>query len=142
VEICCNVIVTRITNTRRTRSVRFVMKRRGCCCNLSASVLLNVRFATSGMCAKNSPHIFELLHTQKPARNQGGENLGISPQKIFKTLHCNFDICRNFHKIKMKFCILVLYKKPSLNFSLYYWLISAYKIHFETGHLIENFVND
>jgi len=62
--------------------------------------------------------------------------------EIFKTLHSNFDICRNCHIIKLKFCILINFKKSYLNFSLSYWLIISYKIYFETGHLIENFVND
>ena len=39
---------------KNVRSVRFVVKRRGCCCNLSASVMLNARFTTNGMCAKNN----------------------------------------------------------------------------------------
>jgi len=33
-------------------SMRFVVKRRGCCCNLSVGVALNVWFTTNGMCAK------------------------------------------------------------------------------------------
>jgi len=28
--------------------------------------------------------------------------------EIFKTLHSNFDICRNFQRIKMKFYILII----------------------------------
>jgi len=35
----------------------------------------------------------------------------------FKTLHGNFDICRNFQRIKMKFYILTIFKKSYLNFS-------------------------
>ena len=31
--------------------------------------------------------------------------------EIFKTLHSNFDICRNFQRIKMKFYILIIFKK-------------------------------
>jgi len=31
--------------------------------------------------------------------------------KIFKTLHSNFDICRNFQRIKMKFHILIIFNK-------------------------------
>jgi len=33
--------------------VWFVVKRRGCCCNLSGGVALIVWFTTNGMCAKN-----------------------------------------------------------------------------------------
>jgi len=36
------------------RSVRFVEKRNGCCCNLSSGVALNVWFTTNGMCMKNN----------------------------------------------------------------------------------------
>jgi len=41
------------------------------------------------------------------ARNprEGGELFAL-PEN-FKTLHSNFDICRNFQKIKMKFYILI-----------------------------------
>jgi len=65
---------------------------------------------------------------------------GISPPEIFKTLHSNFDICRNFQIIKLKYCILIIFKKSYSNFSLSYWLItvSPRKIYLETGDLIEN----
>jgi len=49
-------------------------------------------------------------NTVYQARNQGG-HLGICPPEIFKTLHSNFDICRNFQRIKMKFFILIVFKK-------------------------------
>jgi len=43
-------------------------------------------------------------------RNQG--ELGhFPPPENFKTLHSNFHICRNFQGIKMKFCILNIFKK-------------------------------
>jgi len=44
----------------------------------------------------------------------------------------------------LKYCILIIFEKSYYNFSLSYWLItvSPYKIYHETGHLIENFVND
>jgi len=35
--------------TKNVRSVRFIVKRRGCC-NLSVGVALNVWFTTNGMC--------------------------------------------------------------------------------------------
>ena len=43
---------------------------------------------------------------------------GIFPPEIFKALHSNFDICRNFQRIKMKFYILIIVKKFYWNFSL------------------------
>jgi len=46
---------------------------------------------------------------------------GICPPEIFKTLHSNFDICRNFQRIKMKFYILIIFKKSCWSFSLSYW---------------------
>jgi len=53
--------------------------------------------------------------TRGQARNQGG---------IWgKALHSNFDICRNFQRIKMKFYIVIIFKKPYWNFSLFCWLI-------------------
>ena len=33
---------------------------------------------------------------------------GICPPEIFKTLHSNFDISRNFQIIELKFCILII----------------------------------
>ena len=42
---------------KNVRSVRFLAKRRGCCCNLSAGVALNARFTTNGMCSKNNTPI-------------------------------------------------------------------------------------
>ena len=43
-------------HTKNVRSVRFVVKRRGCscCCNLSGGVALNVWFTTNEMCVKNN----------------------------------------------------------------------------------------
>jgi len=38
-------------------------------------------------------------------RNHGG---GFPPPENLKTLHSNFDICRNFQRIKMKFYILIM----------------------------------
>jgi len=32
-------------------------KKRGCCCNLSVGVVLNVRFITNGMCGKNNTNV-------------------------------------------------------------------------------------
>ena len=45
-------------HTKNVRLVRFVVKRRGCCCNLSIGVALNKRFTTNGMCAKNNTRIY------------------------------------------------------------------------------------
>ena len=59
--------------------------------------------------------------TYHQARNQGGRYLGHLPPEIFKTFHGNFDICSNFQIIKMKFYILVIFKKFHWNFSLSYW---------------------
>jgi len=35
------------------------------CCNLSVSVVLNVRFTTNGMCVKNNTHIYMWYEQQK-----------------------------------------------------------------------------
>jgi len=42
---------------KKVRSVWFIIKRRGCCCNLSIGVALNVRFTMNGMCTKNNTQI-------------------------------------------------------------------------------------
>ena len=41
-------------HTKNVRSVRFIEKRRRCCCNLSVVVAWNVWFITNGMCTKNN----------------------------------------------------------------------------------------
>jgi len=38
--------------------VWFIVKRRGCCCNLSVGVAVYMRFTTNGMCTKNNTHIY------------------------------------------------------------------------------------
>jgi len=38
--------------------VWFVVKRRGCCCNLSGDVVLIVWFTTNGMCMKNNTIVY------------------------------------------------------------------------------------
>jgi len=54
----------------------------------------------------------------------GGAFGAFAPPEIFKTLHSNFDICRNFQIIKLKYSILIIFmKKTYKNFSLSYWLI-------------------
>ena len=45
------------------------------------------------------------------ARNHGGHLGHFPPPEIFKTLHSNFGICRNFQRIKMKFCIQIIFQK-------------------------------
>jgi len=53
------------------------------------------------------------------ARNQGGG--AFAPPEIFKTLQSNFDIWRNFQRLKMEFYILIIFKKSHWDFSLSYW---------------------
>jgi len=43
---------------KNVRLVRFIVKRRGCCCNLSVGAALNVIFTMNRMCAKNNTHIY------------------------------------------------------------------------------------
>jgi len=45
-------------------SVRFIVKRRGCCCNPSVGIALNVRFTTNGMCVKNNTHMIYKWYEQ------------------------------------------------------------------------------
>jgi len=59
--------------------------------------------------------------TVDQARNQTGGN---SPPESFKLLHSNFDVWRNFQIIKLKFCILIIFKKSFTSiFLCLYWLI-------------------
>ena len=46
-------------HTKNVGSVWFVVKRRGCCCNLSVGVALIVWFTTNGMCVKNNTIIYQ-----------------------------------------------------------------------------------
>jgi len=41
-------------HTKNVWSLRFVVKRRGCCCNLSGGIALTVWFTMNGMCTKNN----------------------------------------------------------------------------------------
>ena len=45
-------------HTKNVRSMLFVVKRRGCCCNLSGGVALIVWFTTNGMCVKNNTTMY------------------------------------------------------------------------------------
>ena len=55
---CCDqdveVVPSSGLHTKNVRSVWFVVKRRGCCCNLSGGVALIVWFTTNGMCVNNN----------------------------------------------------------------------------------------
>ena len=48
------------------RSVRVVVKRKGCCSNLSFGVALNTPFTKNGMCEKNSTH----THVARTSNNR------------------------------------------------------------------------
>ena len=66
-------------------------------------------------------------------RNQGGGHLGHIPPETFKTLHSNFDICRNFQRMKMKFYILIIFKKSYWKFPLsYWWIISLQDLSWDS----------
>jgi len=67
-------------------------------------------FQLRKLCAPSST-----WRTTHPRRATRG---GKFPPEIFKTLHRNFDIYRNFRRIKMKFYILINFKKSYWNFSL------------------------
>jgi len=36
------------------QSVWFIIKRKGCCCNLLVGIALNMQFTMNGVCVKNS----------------------------------------------------------------------------------------
>ena len=40
-------------------------KKKGCFCNLSVDVVLNVQFTVNGMCAKKKTHIYTVYGTNK-----------------------------------------------------------------------------
>jgi len=57
-----------------------------------------------------------MLKRCKQARNRGGG--AFAPPEIFKAFHSDFDICRNFQRIKMKIFFLIIFKKSYWNFSV------------------------
>ena len=65
---CCDqdvkVVPGSVFIKKNVRSVQFVVKMRGCCCNLSFGVVLNVWFTTNGMCTKNNTHTYCMWHEQ------------------------------------------------------------------------------
>jgi len=48
------------------------------------------------------------------------------PHEIFKTLHSNFDICRNFQTMKLKFCILIIFKESFTVLEFFFVLLVNY----------------
>jgi len=73
------------------------------------------------------------LETRTGAQQGGAFGAFAPTPEIFKTLHSNFDICRNFQRIKMKFYILINFKKSYWNFSLPCPLsVSLHKVYLET----------
>jgi len=60
----------------------------------------------------------EVKKSPRGRRATRGRHLGhLPPPEIFKTVHSNFGICRNFQRITMKFYILIIFKKSYWNFS-------------------------
>jgi len=66
-------------------------------------------------------------HPSFQVRNQGGAFGTFASPETFKTLRSNFDICRNFQRMTMKFYILIIFKKYYWNFSLSCPLIISLK---------------
>jgi len=46
------------TSQKECAMVQFIVKRKGCCCNISVGIVLNVQFTMNGMCTKNNTHIY------------------------------------------------------------------------------------
>jgi len=58
------------------------------------------------------------------ARNQwGGGTPGHLTPKIFNTMLRNFEICKNFQIMTMKFSILIIFMESYWKFSMSYWQI-------------------
>ena len=62
------------------RSLRFIVKRRDCCWNLSVDVALNVRLTTNGMCVKNNTHIYVTWTSNKRVISLGDLYCCLLPQ--------------------------------------------------------------
>jgi len=58
-------------HTKNVRSVRFVVKRRRCCCNLSSGVALIAWFTTNGVCTKNKKYVYVARTSNKRVLSLG-----------------------------------------------------------------------
>jgi len=66
------------------KNVRFVIKRRGCCCNLLVGIALNVQFTTNKMCTKNNTMWWSLLLLVAAVWSFAHMLLGLSDRNITK----------------------------------------------------------
>jgi len=69
------------------------------------------------------------IHTTLQSGAQAGGNFVFCLPEKFKTLHRNFDICRNFQRINMKFSILIIFYKMLFEFFfllLVYYLLTRF----------------
>jgi len=78
---------------KNMRSMRFIVKRRGCCCNLSGSIALIVWFTTNGMCAKNNTHIYVARISNNRVISSDDLYCCLLPQcEALRTCHSGFAI--------------------------------------------------
>ena len=86
-------------HTKNVRSVQFVVKRRGCCCNLSVGVALIVWFTANGMCAKNNISNNRVISSSDlyccllPVRSFAHMPLGLSDRNSTNYQHFMFHVC-------------------------------------------------
>ena len=80
-------------HTKNVRSVRFVVKRRGCCCNLSGGVALIVWFTTNGMCVKNNTIMYVARTSNNRVISSGDLYCCLLPQcEALRTCRSRFPI--------------------------------------------------
>jgi len=90
---------------KNVRSVRFVAKRRGCFCNLSVGVALNVRFTTNGMCAKNNTNRYVARTSNNRSTTACDLCCCLLPRcEALRTCRLGFPITTPFPRFQKNFC--------------------------------------
>jgi len=79
-------------HTKNVRSVWFVIKRRGCCCNLSGGVALIVWFTTNVVCVKNNTIIY-VAQASNSMRDCGAWSLLLLAATVRSFAHMPLGIC-------------------------------------------------
>jgi len=79
----------------------------------------NMALSLTFRCMRNNGFCFRSRPIYQYRRATWGGAFGaFASPEIFKTLHRNYDNCRNFQRIKIKFYILIISKKSYWKFSL------------------------
>jgi len=102
-------------HTKNVRSVWFIVKRRGCCCNLSSGVALIVWFTTNGMCVKNSTIICVARASNSKRDCEHDLYCCLLPRcEALRACRSGFPIATVLCKVKREMQALACCKPPAL----------------------------